>query len=224
MPNEPQQIPRPPPAGLEVLYAEQCELRRERDALRHFLAALSGLVTRLDQPHRENEIAGLLEQTLDTTLQAIHAEGGSLLVLDNRSTELVFAMVRGEAGTPDLVGTRIPPGQGIAAWVARHRRPAVVNSTRDDERFYRDVDVRIAHHTRSVLAAPLIGGGELLGVIELVNRQGGRLFTTGNLNLLALLCRFAGELLKHLVRDIDLTQTITRNAIPEARDQGSGRQ
>ena len=203
---------------MDALRTEKSSLTRERDALRRFLAALSELAARLDRPHHESEIESLLEHTLDTTLSAIHAEGGSLLVQDKQTNELVFAMVRGDAGTAALVGTRIPPGKGIAAWVAHHRRATVVNSTHDDERFYREVDDRIAHHTRSVLVAPLIGGGELLGVVELVNRHGGQLFTTGNLDLLALLCRFAGELLQHLVSDVDLAETITQHTAARAGD------
>jgi len=214
---EPQRIaePQPAPAGPE--FAEQRALIRERDALRRFIAALSEFTERLDPMHRENDVESLLVHTLDTTMQAIHAEGGSLLVQDKRTGELMFAMVRGEAGTPDLVGTRIPAGKGIGAWVARERRATVVNSTSDDERFYPDVDEQIAHRTHSIIAAPLIGGGDLLGVIELVNRQDDQLFTVNNLNLLLLLCRFAGELLHHLIQGVDLTETITRHAVRAAR-------
>ena len=43
-----------------------------------------------------------------------------------------------------------------------------------------------------------------------VNKQDGKLFSTGNLTLLALMCRFAGELLHNLISEVELTQSMRR--------------
>jgi len=61
-----------------------------------------------------------------------------------------------------------------------------------------------------LLAAPLLGGNRLLGVVEVINKQNGKLFSTGNLTLLTLMCRFAGELLHSLISEVELTQSMRR--------------
>jgi GAF domain-containing protein len=70
--------------------------------------------------------------------------------------------------------------------------------------------VELDYRTSSLLAAPLVGGNRLLGVIEVVNKQDGKLFSTGNLTLLTLMCRFAGELLHSLISNVELTQSTRR--------------
>jgi len=198
---------------VEELRAENRGLSAEVDGLRRFLSSMLTISGTMDRPRRDDgEILELLENVLDSTLYAIDAEGGSLLVADEDDGDLVFALVRGDPGSAELVGSRIPAGKGIASWVATHRRATIVNNTGDDDRFYREVDSRFAHRTRSVIAAPLLGGGRLLGVIEMVNRQGGKLFTMSNQTVLSLMCRFAGELLFTLVREVDLGATIERTA------------
>ena len=51
-----------------------------------------------------------------------------------------------------------------------------------------------------MLAAPIIGGGRVLGVIEMLNKQDDKLFSVGDQTLLTLMCRFSGELLFNLIR------------------------
>ena len=50
-----------------------------------------------------------------------------------------------------------------------------------------------------------MGGGKVLGVVEVLNKSQGQFFSTGNQALMNLMCRFAGELLHSMVRDLDLT-------------------
>ena len=50
----------------------------------------------------------------------------------------------------------------------------------------------------------------MLGVVEVVNKRDGKLFSTGNLALLTLMCRFAGELLHSLISEVELTQSMRR--------------
>jgi len=61
---------------------------------------------------------------------------------------------------------------------------------------------------KSNTAAPLIGGGRVIGVVEVLNKKDGKLFTIGNQTLLSVMCRFAGELMFTTVKDIDLTATL----------------
>ena len=85
-----------------------------------------------------------------------------------------------------------------------------MNNAPIDDRFYNEVDHSIEHRTQSILAAPLLGGGKVLGVVEVLNKRDGKLFSLGNQTLLTLMCRFAGELMYTMIKDIDLTQSTKR--------------
>jgi len=195
-------------ARLSTLKREHETLQGEAKALRSFIDALKALTDALESPQKETDVLKLLETILEKAIDAIDAEDGSLLVPDDTTKELVFAMVRGESPNEALFGRRVPAGKGVVSWVFEHRRAAIVNNASADERFYREVDNEIDYKTNCLLAAPLIGGGRVLGVIEVINKRDGKLFSIGNQTLLSVICRFAGELLFSMVKDIDLTMTM----------------
>lgn len=195
---------------LEELREENQTLTQEVEGLRLFMDSMGTLIEAVERPKRESEALTLLSQVLDTAIRAIGAQDGSLLVPDDETGELVFVLVQGSSTKANLVGRRLPAGRGIAGWVAQNRRGATVNNVPADERFYPELDVELDYRTTSLLAAPLLGGNRLLGVVEVVNKQDGKLFSIGNLTLLALMCRFAGELLHNLISDVELTQSTRR--------------
>jgi GAF domain-containing protein len=174
------------------------------------MESMAKLIEAVERPKQESEALTLLSQVLDSAIGAIGARDGSLLVPDEETGELVFVLVQGESTKDNLVGRRLPAGRGIAGWVAEHRRGTTVNNVPADERFYPELDVELDYRTSSLLAVPLLGGNRLLGVIEVINKQDGKLFSTGNLTLLALMCRFAGELLHSLISEVELTQSMRR--------------
>ncbi len=189
------------------LRKENDALEEEATALHSFIRALTELMDALRSPTDDSEILTLFESVLDNAMGAIGASAGSLLIPDDRTGELIFAIVRGTTPKEDLVGKRVPAGKGVANWVLTHRQSAIVNNPEADERFYRDLDQQLQHKTHSILAAPLIGGGRIIGVVEIINKKDGKLFSTGNQTLLSVMCRFAGELLISIVGGVDLTQS-----------------
>lgn len=200
--NLPDEIPAGERSRLEI---ENAALQIEAGVLRSFIDAMKELVDALGSRKAESEIMGILESILDNAVRAIAARDGSLLMPDGHTGELIFTIVRGETPDSDLVGKRIPAGKGVASWVASNRRAAIVNNAPADERFYDGLDQEIHYKTDSLLAAPLIGGGRVIGVVEVINKKDGRLFTMGDQTLLSVMCRFAGELLYTAIPDGDLT-------------------
>ena len=197
-------------ARLEGLRAKRLVLEQEAEVLALFMESMATLIDAVERPKRENEALTLLSEVLDIAIRAIGARDGSLLVPDGETGELVFVLVKGESTKANLIGRRVPAGRGIAGWVAENRRGTTVNNVAADERFYPELDVELDYRTISLLAVPLLGGNRLLGVVEVLNKQDGKLFSTGNLTLLALMCRFAGELLHSLISEVELTQTMHR--------------
>lgn len=161
---------------------------------RIFVSALRDLIEAVERRGDVPDVMELLGCVLQGALDITNTRDGSLLAMDEDTNELVFAAVRGEVDVP-LGWRRIPSGKGIAGWVVEHRRSIIVNEPRADERFYDTLDAMFEFRTSCILAAPLVGAGRVLGVIEVLNRRNGQLFSTGDQDLLTLFCRLAGELL-----------------------------
>jgi len=132
-------------ADQSQLKKENAELLAEAAALRSFILALKALMDALESPKAESEILGILETILENAIRAIDARDGSLLIPDEDTGELIFAIVRGETPNDELVGKRVPAGKGVVSWVAEHRRATIVNNAAVDERFYGGMDDEIEY-------------------------------------------------------------------------------
>ncbi len=176
----------------------ECEIRRlcaVIESRRGYTESLRVLLDTLDAAPGDEAVMQALEAALAGALEALDATDGSLLALDEDSGELVFVITVGSGPPTDLAWQRLPAGVGVADWVVRNRRACVVNDPIDDDRFYGAIDQRTGYHTRSLVAAPLIDGGRVLGVIEVLNKRGRKLFTTSDETRVRLLAHLAGGLL-----------------------------
>ena len=185
---------------ISQLETENETLRHEIRSLRTFIDSMQNLMEAVEQPLPEAELMELLSEVLGNALHTINASDGSLLVLDEDTNELVFVITQGEGEKEQLAWQRLPPGEGIAGWVAKNRRATIVNDAQADDRFYPAMDRELGFKTESVLAAPIIGGGRVLGVIEMLNKKDDKLFSVGDQTLLTLMCRFSGELLYTVIQ------------------------
>ena len=78
---------------------------------------------------------------------------------------------------------RFPADKGVAGWVLRQRKPALVLDATHDTRFYMAVDRRTGEQTHELLCAPLRTHHGVIGVIELRNKLVGS-FTEDDLAFL----------------------------------------
>ncbi len=113
----------------------------------------------------------------------LNAEEASLLLLDEETGELVFRYASGPAGN-QLLGQRVPAGEGVAGFVASSGEPSIVNDTQADGRFYGVLDGSTGFKTRSILAVPLRAIDGVKGVLEVLNRRDNAPFTDSDRDLL----------------------------------------
>ena len=203
--------------GLEHAYLT---LREQHQTLSRFVGSLERLLSSADSPDRSPDILDLLGQMLKDAMEIIQAKDGSVLVLDPESQELAFLLTAGDVPGDALLGQRIPAGQGVAGWVAASRRPVIVNNSSEDGRFYPDIDRAFEFRTESILAVPIVGGGSVLGVIEVLNKKHGQRFSQGDKSLLMLLARVYGEVCHSLDWQARMTEAAAKAASP-ARDPDS---
>jgi diguanylate cyclase (GGDEF)-like protein len=155
----------------------------------------------------------VIELVMEKIRQLVPSEAWSVLLVDEERHELVFEAARGAKGR-DLTAFRIKIGEGVAGWVAASGKPAIVNDAAHDARFTRRVDARTQFETRSILAAPLVSRGRTIGVLEVINKLGGR-FTRQDLALVLTLvepCAIAIEnaTLFQRTEQLTITDDLTR--------------
>ena len=188
--------------AVRSLQLEASRLRDENRALKDELASLRGAVRGLDALHDVIQrirpgvdILPLMDDLLASALAVVGASDGSLLLLDEETNELVFAVVRGQAHER-LRGYRLPPGRGIAGWVAANRQAQVVQDARADPRFFPDVDETFGFETHTLACVPLLDGNRVLGVIEALNKVTARGFLPQDHDLLLIVALLASVALR----------------------------
>ena len=124
----------------------------------------------------------VIETIMTRVQQLIPSEAWSMLMVDEEKQELTFELALGEKGK-DVSGFRVKIGEGIAGWVAQTGKPTIVNNAAKDPRFAKRFDSETQFRTRSILCAPLISRGRTIGVVQVINRRGGR-FTQADLEML----------------------------------------
>lgn len=186
---------------MHMLQLEVARLKDENRGLRDEIAllhssirALSALQDLIERLSPKTPIIDLLDDLLRSVLMVVGASAGSLLLVDEDTGELVFAVVHGPA-RQRLTGYRLPRGQGIAGWVVSHRQPQVVHDVRTDPQFSPLVDETFDFQTRSLAALPLLDGDRVLGVIEALNKSSDREFTQVDNDLLKVVAQLAAAAL-----------------------------
>ena len=161
---------------LEALKEELAQQRRESAAALEQLSILQVLQNLTRTLSSELNLEPLLQMILASAVQVMGASAGSLLLLDQRTDELVFEVIEGGGGVA-LEGARMPADKGIAGWVATNREPLIVDDVNRDDRHYRDIAQDYDFSTTSILCVPLIAKGQVIGVLQVLNKEPGKYFT-----------------------------------------------
>lgn len=126
------------------------------------------------------KVREVLNEAMERTKEVMGIEACSLLLLDENTGELYFEVALGEKGE-DVKIIRIPPGKGIAGWVAQEGKPILISDASKDARFYSTVDEKTGFVTHSLMAVPLIARGTTMGVMEAINKKDGQEFQVRDL-------------------------------------------
>ncbi|MBI4402103.1 MAG: GAF domain-containing protein, partial [Nitrospirae bacterium] len=121
-----------------------------------------------------------LRRAIEGAVRLVDAEAGSLLLLNEQNNDLAFEAAVGEKSAL-LKEVRLKGGHGVAGLVARTGKPLIVNDAQHDPRVARDVDQLTGFSTRNILSVPVRTRNKTLGVLEAVNKRGGRPFSNWDL-------------------------------------------
>lgn len=157
-------------------------LTEEIQRLRARIAKLEGLLDVAKAMTAERSIDALLKLILGEAARVVAADRCSLWIIDRERNELWTRMAHG-LGTGQTI--RIPLGVGIAGQVATTGQTINIPDAYADPRFNRQVDKDTGYRTRSILGVPMrYTTGEVTGVLQALNKEGGDPFTTEDEELL----------------------------------------
>jgi Nif-specific regulatory protein len=139
---------------------------------------------------RSLELHAVLEAIAASAADVLEAEASSVLLIDRPRGKLVFRAAVGAAADA-LLGEEFSLDLGIAGRVASTGRSELVSDVRRDPDFFPGIDQKHAFHTRELAAAPLRVDDEAIGVVEVVNKTGGRRLTSEDVSLLQVFANLA---------------------------------
>jgi PAS domain S-box-containing protein len=153
------------------LFTAERRQAQEQQALLETMTDLAGQL----------ELSSVLQAVLRRAAGLLNVTGGELAIFDDATDELVIVASH-NMGT-DAVGTRMALGEGAMGHVARTHDPLIIPSyqawTGRSEKYTQQT-------VQTVMAAPLLIGNRLVGVIASVHSDPGRAFGPDDLRLLQL--------------------------------------
>lgn len=112
-----------------------------------------------------------IENLLHISAAQMNSEEASVLIRDGNEGDLRFISAIGKVAH-HLINMRIPAGKGVAGFVFSSGQPMVIADVGEEDSFYAEVDKQTGYSTQTLLATPLRHNGEVIGVLEYVNRIG----------------------------------------------------
>jgi len=148
--------------------------------LTYFNEVGSALTSSLDLEH-------VLKVILEGVNAVLETERTSVFLIDEQTNELVLSY-----SNDYDADIRIPaPWKGIVGWVATHDQPALVNDTLKDPRHLWEIAVETGYEAHSILCVPLKVEGQVIGVVEVLNKIGDQQFTRFHQDILEELTKWA---------------------------------
>jgi signal transduction histidine kinase len=191
-----------PPSQAQTLLAELSArlTRRERE-----LNAAARIGQMLFQGCTLDE---KVEHALQTALELVNAEAGSVLLAVPEHRQLVFKHSIGVHPVP--LGVTMPWDQGIAGTVFQSGKLEIVRDARQDPRHFPGIDVLTRHSSRDMIVLPLKQWeGKVIGVLTVLNKRDGQL-TDEDVGVLSIISSFTALAIEEarLVQEAKLAEVV----------------
>ena len=124
-----------------------------------------------------------LKSILDQTKYLMKCSKSSILLIDPETNKLKFEVLTNEEDKAILSDIRLSMGEGIAGTVWENGQFILIKDATKDVRFSKKADEKTKDTTRSLIAVPLVVNGEIIGVMEAMNKLDGTSFTNFDLEI-----------------------------------------
>jgi signal transduction histidine kinase len=160
------------------------------DHLERLLEVVRGLTTAPD-------LESFLQTVISEATELTNSELASILEYDEDAEELRFlAMQWFQRELLRPVG--VPLDGSAAGWVFRRGQPLIIQDVKIDQRHFKVVDRVTKHVTHSLVAVPLMVRGDVVGVLEALNKKDNAHYTEEDLTLLETLAALAAQAIQNV--------------------------
>ncbi len=163
------------------MMSENADLKQRVDGLAREIEFFDSVNKTLTSTPELNEV---LDAIMKKAKKILSAEDWSILLLDKETGELVSNKTVRKGTGRGSRKCRLKAGEGIAGWVAREGIPVVIPDVSRDTRFCNQIGRETDRKTKSLICVPIRSKGDIMGVLEIVNRTKKRPFTREDLALL----------------------------------------
>ena len=140
------------------------------------------------QAHSEER---LLQLIVDATVSLFAAQSASVALFERDPDRLEFR-VAGGAQSTGVVGISVAPTDGVVGYVFSTGESLALSDIAADPRFDRAVAERLGYVPRSVAAVPLVSEDQVVGVLEVFDKNTDESFNVRDMELLAAFAAQAG--------------------------------
>ncbi|RPJ52296.1 MAG: GAF domain-containing protein, partial [Chloroflexi bacterium] len=130
------------------------------------------------------ETEPLLQSILQSAVDILNCQAGSLLLVDENTDELVFRSVVSPVAS-DLIGKRMPADRGVAGKAVKTGQPIIVNDVSHFPEWFSKPDKDTGFSTHALLVIPLKIKDRVIGVIEVINKKDSTIFSKDDQELLS---------------------------------------
>jgi len=161
------------------------------------------------------ELNKVTEIIMDHVHKIVSVEAWSLLLIDDKMDEIYCAETKGSFLPGELKDVRLKIGEGIAGIAAERGKPLIVKDVLNDKRcskYFRDIK---GLAPKGVLCVPIISKKKTIGVLELVNKRNGRVFTKHEQELMLKFADQASMAIEHAnlynkMANLSITDDLTK--------------
>ena len=116
------------------------------------------------------EYEELICHVLRLVIKAVNAEAAMVFRIDHRRSDMKIRFMQHDK--PDVRHFNRELGSGLVGWVARYKEPVLLNDASNDQRVDSEIEEETGIKFQSLVTVPLIGKGQMIGVIEAINKDG----------------------------------------------------
>jgi Nif-specific regulatory protein len=121
---------------------------------------------------------------IESVTRLMEAKASSLLLVNKSRNKLYFQIATGEA-KEEVKKFEIDMGQGIAGHVALTGKPLLVPDVSKDARWDNTISEATGFETRSIACVPIKSGRDVIGVIQIIDREDGQSIHEADMEILS---------------------------------------
>ncbi len=114
----------------------------------------------------------LLSKIVRAACEVSDAEEASILLYDPNKKTLYFQAATNLDSQLER-GLAVPLDESIAGWIVNHQKPIIVDNPQKDKRHFDYIGKITSIECNSLLGIPLMSKGNVIGVLEVINKKGG---------------------------------------------------